>query len=277
MSTTQPSSPNWLGLSLFDARGNGEPKRIAFTLIELLVVIAIIAILASLLLPALGKAKAKAQSIRCMGNLKQLQVCWLMYTDDNADTMPPNKYDNNSLDSFSSLPGSWVVGDARTDRNTTNLQTGVLFEYSKSVALYRCPSDQSKVQGQPQLLRTRSYSMNAWLNGTEWPQVNGRNYCRITKDSHLPSPAKVFVFLDEHENTIQDGHFGINRPGFDEWVDTASDRHSRGCNLSFADGRAEHWKWASPKTVGFAEHNVPTRNSSDRQDLRRLQEGVPLP
>src|SRR2546428_2472614 len=99
---------------------NTKPKlQRAFTLIELLVVIAIIAILASLLLPALAKAKAKAQSISCLNNLKQLQLCWQMYADDNNSTLPLNKQ-SYSADRIPSLPGSWVVGDTRKHENTTN-------------------------------------------------------------------------------------------------------------------------------------------------------------
>ena len=99
-------------------------KRQGLTLIELIVVIAIIAILASLLLPALGKAKAKAQSTACLNRLKQLQLCWLMYVDDYSDAMPPNKVVPDGSSAASSR-GSWIAGDTRIERNTTNIENGV--------------------------------------------------------------------------------------------------------------------------------------------------------
>lgn len=134
----------------------------AFTLIELLVVIAIIAIIAALLLPALSKAKAQAQSINCLSNLKQLQNAWQMYVGDNRDFMPQNEY--ALLGSYpESLPNSWVEGCTLVDLDTTCIEKGVLFPYLKSAAVYHCPSDNSKVIGSS-LLRTRSYAMNIHLN-----------------------------------------------------------------------------------------------------------------
>src|ERR1041385_6356960 len=114
--------------------------RAAFTLIELLVVVAIIAILAALLLPALSEAKAKGYRVSCLNNIRQLQVCWHLYTDDNVGRLPPNQ----SI-SAASLPDSWIEGNAKTDLTSFNVEHGVLFQYNKSISIYHCPSDRSTI------------------------------------------------------------------------------------------------------------------------------------
>src|ERR1039457_5642254 len=126
-------------------RGNRSVRCSAFTLIELLVVIAIIAILAALLLPGLARAKQKAWTVGCLSNLKQLETCWHLYALDNNDVLPPNDSITYIRGRDASANVSWCPDHARTDTNTTDLQSGLLFPYNRSVAIYHCPADKSNV------------------------------------------------------------------------------------------------------------------------------------
>ncbi len=242
-----------------------------FTLIELLVVIAIIAILAALLLPALSQAKAQGQSIKCLNNVKQLQVGFLLYLPDNQEIMVQNTYAyDGSVGYSASLPGSWVLGAAPTDQNTDNIKAGVLFPYVSSVGLYHCPSDNWTVQGLPGLLRFRSYSLNIHLNSD--PNINGVRADPITKFLAVNRPAKILGFLDEG-SSIDDGTFGLSQNPSDDWINWPADHHIRGADLSFLDGHAERWQWAWNKN--FTGGNVPAVNAQDLSDLRRLQAAIP--
>jgi prepilin-type processing-associated H-X9-DG protein len=244
----------------------------------LLVVIAIIAILAGLLLPALGRAKTKVVSTACMNQLRQLQLCWQMYTLDNDDRLVPNDYvyDILTLDPISQ-GRSWCLGNTRTDTTTTNIENGLLFPYNASTRIYRCPADRSTVEsadGEPlPIPRTRSYNMSMSVNGEPERLFWIPSFQKFSQIRD-PAPSGLFVFIDVHEDSILDSLFGIPIPGrgYDgNWFDVPANRHGQAANLSFADGRVEHWRWRAPKTV---HQNLQPVREDEMADYRRLQDHI---
>jgi prepilin-type N-terminal cleavage/methylation domain-containing protein/prepilin-type processing-associated H-X9-DG protein len=253
---------------------NLSGKNRAFTLIELLVVIAIIAILAALLLPAINRAKMTARSIACVNNLKQLELCSHLYSSDFNDFLPPNQVggfvstpDNTNTLTIVTNVMSWCPGIAPDDATALNVESGLLFPYNKTPALYRCPSDSSTVTGHPELLRTRSYTMEISLN---CPDIDG-SFHKYT-EINGPVPSGLFVFIDTHPEDIWDATFGIFSSDSyfaDSWLDFPSDRHGQGASVSFADGHVEHWRWRAPKV--YQGQWWPAESDDDLYDLRRLQ------
>jgi prepilin-type N-terminal cleavage/methylation domain-containing protein len=266
----------------------------AFTLIELLVVIAIIAILASLLLPVLARAKSSAKSTACSSNLKQLQGAWFMYVTEQNDWLPPSISQNAQ-----NMPGSWALGNAKQDLTTTNLEAGVLWPYSKSATIYRCPADRSVVSAHPGVQRTRSYSMNAWLrtkssNNPDYGWSIDFGTLRAQRQKHseilLPGPSSVFVFIDEDAQSIDDGAFHVSQAVVNDaltqdgsigedpweancWLKLPADRHHQRASLSFADCHVARHHWRAPKH--FTRFTQAATPGPDLIDPRYVQSAIP--
>jgi len=260
-------------------------RRTAFTLIELLVVIAIIAILASMLLPALAKAKAKAGITRCNNNLRQLTLAWYMYQGDHDDTLVKNWIG----DRRAWIDGTQSVGAGSTGMtNELLIKNGLLYPYNTSVAIYRCPNDPPEKLGTKMVNRVRTVTMNGMMGGadgldasqfgvsdTSWVQdPRAREFPPRKKYSQIvsPSPSKANVFIHESRLTIEDGYFAVK--GFQAiWQNLPASTHGNGDTVSFADGHVEYWRWLEGETAKRKAWDEPAKKPVDR-DLVRFQQAT---
>lgn len=254
--------------------------RSAFTLTELLVVVAVIGILASLLLPVLGKAKAQARSTECLSNLRQLHLGWSLFVSDHEDALPPN---NDTPEAGKDAGhASWVAGWLRTanepgdhsDGANPDLLVGERYApfgsigtYVKNPAVYRCPGDRSG--------RVRSMAMNAYLNGNgRWQEAAFTTYRKL---GEIQNPSHTWVLMDEREDSINDGYFAVDMSTRYSMLDYPASYHEGAGNLTFADGHGEHHRWGETTTnppLRPGEHLSvnPAFTSPNDRDLQWLTE-----
>ena len=246
-----------------------------FTLIELLVVIAIIAILASMLLPALAKAKTKAQGINCLNNLRQLMYGWRLYSDDHEDKLVAAEDGIAGRPNWFSGWLNFTADRANWDINAHMTNSPIWSYVGRAQAIFKCPADRAMVTVKGQKVpRIRSNSMGQHFGNGSWlPAPTYRTYAKAT-DMGDPGPSMVWVLLDEHPDSVNDAAFANQMVTGDTMsaariIDFPASYHNGACGFSFADGHSEIRKWKDGRTIAPVKYtgtlalNVASANNRD--------------
>lgn len=273
-------------MSIFAMKSMSYDSRSGFSLVELLVVVAILAVLASLLLTGLSAATDRSRSSACQAQLRQLQLAWGMYADENGGTMVPNE-EGRQFGFWEGVRDAWVLGNARRDSDPKTVQGGSLYEHVPNAAVYVCPSERTPTENDPARARARSYSLNGELN--YWiiaDQQYGLPVLRaFHKLSDLDRPSRTYAFLDVTPDTIDSGVFGMPGPAattkeelkenFRElskhrWLHLPGIHHGDGANVTFLDGHVEHRPWRFPERKPVSPFGHRPASDADFADMRWL-------
>lgn len=264
-------------------------QRGGFSLMELLVIIAIIAILAALLLPALNKAKGLAWRTTCLSNHRQLGASWILYADDNEGKLVESFVGSGTSPNLN----AWVLGNMRNPAEAMNLSLitrGGLYPYNENAAIYHCPADDGITIAENTHPTLRSYSMNSYMGSRKnYPLPTGKTKSASStlpdypscyeKESDLPNPSGLWVFIEEDESTIADGSFAFDPTGREylgSLPASSAKRHNYGFSLAFADGHAEIWRFIIP-TFSTVSSAASGSSGPINKDFERLGKATAFP
>ena len=231
---------------------------VAFTRTDLLVVVGVGMLLSLVTLPSVAASRVRADLAFCLGNFRQLGRAWMLYTEDNNGLLPGNLNGGLGQDPKNrklAWATGWLDFSGTDNTNTANLRDAQLGRYVESISIFRCPSDPSLHRGKTGVPRVRSISMNCYMGEQSSPYTSGYRLFHKLADISAPSPAKAFVFIEEHEGSINDPWYAVSMDGYEPeqpsaqtFVNIPADWHEGSCSLGFADGHVEDWRWLDPRT-----------------------------